>query len=488
MRRREFVKAATFGGAGLGRLGYSTDSRPAGGERPNVLMVIADDLTWRDCEPYGSKEVRTPNMARLAAEGVCFDAMYTGTAMCAPTRQQLYTGMFPVRNGAFPNHSWTHDGVRSLPHYLSELGYRTALSGKTHFGPPESFPFEIAGKPGADPDASDMSEIAAFVNRDNNQPYCLIVASRQPHVAWNKGDASAYPPDKLTVPEYLIDCPHTREALSKYYAEVTYLDAQLGAALRIVEESGQQDNTLIVFTSEQGAQLPFAKWTCYENGLRTAFIARWPGRVKPGSRAGAMTQYVDVVPTLIEAAGGDPRAVDTGRPDAHGSTGFDGRSFLPVLLGERDHHCDYVYGVQTTRGIGSGSACYPVRTIRSKRFRYIQNLNADATFSNVLTDKKKDGHALQWLEWARAHPEAEARARLYVKRPPEELYDLDADPYELNNIAGEARHAEAQTRLRRKLEEWMEQQGDLGIETEMQAKERKGKFLQKQRNKQAREE
>jgi len=100
----------------------------AGEKKPNVLIVVADDMLWRDCEPYGNPEVKTPNMARLAKEGMRFDRMFTATAMCAPTRQQLYTGMFPVRNGAYPNHSGVHAGVKSMVHHLKALGYRTILS------------------------------------------------------------------------------------------------------------------------------------------------------------------------------------------------------------------------------------------------------------------------------------------------------------------------------------------------------------------------
>ena len=153
MDRREFIRLVAAGvGVGLsgcgfteGKLGMAMKSESSG-ERPNIMLVIGDDMTWLDCEPYGNKEVRTPNMARLAREGMCFDAMFTATAMCAPTRQQLYTGIYPVRNGAYPNHSRVYDGVKSLVHYLKELGYRIGIIGKRHFGPRESFPFEAVGQ------------------------------------------------------------------------------------------------------------------------------------------------------------------------------------------------------------------------------------------------------------------------------------------------------------------------------------------------------
>ncbi len=194
LSRREFVRLAGTGIAGLLAC-RSRSARAESGEtsnRPNIMVVIGDDMTWHDCEPYGSKQVRTPNMKRLAGEGMRFDRMFTATAMCAPTRQQLYTGMYPVRNGAWPNHSAVYDGVKSMVHYLKDSGYRVGLVGKKHFKPPASYRFEFLKG-----NASSTGLIAEFVNRSKSQPYCLIVASNEPHGPWSKGDPSAYPPEEI---------------------------------------------------------------------------------------------------------------------------------------------------------------------------------------------------------------------------------------------------------------------------------------------------
>jgi N-sulfoglucosamine sulfohydrolase len=474
MNRRQFARHV---GLGVGGLAAALGRRVAAGadaQRPNIMLVIADDMTWIDCEPYGSKDVQTPNMARLAREGLCFDAMFTSTAMCAPTRQQLYTGMYPVRNGAYPNHSRVYDGVRSLPHHLKALGYRVGLIGKRHFGPAASFPFETTGGQGDKEGADDTAAIAEFVNRSAEQPYCLIVCSNEPHGPWNKGDPSAYDPDQLTVPPYLVDCPETRRQLPKYYAEITYLDRQLGDCMKVVDESGRTEDTMVIFTSEQGQGFPSqGKWTCYDTGLKTATILRWPAVVEPGTRTTALTQYVDVVPTLIEAAGGDPGSIDTGRPDANGDTGFDGRSFLSVLLGEAQRHRDYVYGAHTTRGIINGSACYPIRSVRSDRYKYIRNLNHTAVFYNVVSTR--DTGLLQaWIRLGGQDPAIAERVRLYQHRPAEELYDIERDPFELENLAGDPAHAAVKDELSRELDRWMQQQGDEGNETELCATERQG--------------
>jgi len=471
--RRDFLEAMGLGAAAMivpaGLLAAQGRAR-----KPNIMLIIGDDMLWQDCEPHGSKDVKTPNMARLAAEGMRFDRMFTATAMCAPTRQQIYTGMFPVRNGAYPNHSAVYDGVRSLPHHLKALGYRVGLIGKTHFKPASSYPFEIlaGGKQGA----SNTKVIAEFVNRDKEQPYCLIVCSNEPHGPWDKGDAAAYDADKLTVPAFLVDTKVTREALTKYYAEITFLDGQLGDCMKIVDASGSKDDTILMFTSEQGSSFPFGgKWTCYDAGLKTAFILRWPARVKAGSSTQAMTQYVDVTPTLIAAAGGDPKAIDTGRADAKGYTGFDGRSFMAVLEGKADKHHDYVYGVHTTRGIINGSECYPVRSVRSDRYKYIANLNHEAVFTNAVTTTGPDSVLQSWIEKGKTDPAAAARARAYQYRPAEELYDVSEDPWELNNLADDPKYRSVKESLRKELKAWMDQQGDKGNETEMLAEVRQGR-------------
>ena len=428
---------------------------------PNVLLVIADDMHYGDCGPHGSQQVRTSNLDRLAREGLRFDSAFTSTAMCAPTRQQLYTGIFPVRNGAYPNHSRVYEGTRSLVHHLEALGYRVGLAGKSHVKPRGSFPFEKVGKGGLDFEA-----IEEFITRDAEQPYCLVVASKQPHTPWNEGDASAYPPASIEVPPYLVDTPETREALSHYYAEVTHLDGQVGRCLDLVEESGSADRTLFVFTSEQGSALPFGgKWTCYDDGLRTVFLVRWPGRVRAGSHTDALIQYVDFVPTIVEAAGGEV-------PE-----GLDGQSFLAVLEGEADEHRDRVYGVHTTRGIKRGSECYPIRSIRSRRFKYIWNLAHESAFTNLCTHSEGNLGAIfaSWRAAGESDPASAARARAYQHRPAEELYDVLADPHELRNLAADPAYRDIMDGLRAELLEWMEQQGDDGIPTEMKALERQGK-------------
>ncbi|MCK4676929.1 MAG: sulfatase-like hydrolase/transferase [Bacteroidales bacterium] len=230
------------------------------------------------------------------------------------------------------------------------------------------------------------SYLDAFVdviNRADESPFFLIYAPHDPHNPWNYGNPDKYNPDAVEIPAYLIDCPETRAQIIRYYAEITYMDWQFGQLLDYLDKEGLTDNTIVIFTSEQGSSFPFAEWTCYDNGLKTYFIMRWPGHIKPGTRNAALTQYVDVIPTLFEAVGVRPEKINTGISDAEGYTGFDGKSFLKVLSGKKRHR-KYVYGVYATRGIISGSEAYPIRSIRSRKYKYIINMNHEVPFSNNL--------------------------------------------------------------------------------------------------------
>jgi arylsulfatase A-like enzyme len=450
--------------------------------RPNVVLIIADDQTWLDTGAYGNPQVPTPNIDRLAAEGMRFDASFTATAMCSPTRQQLYTGLYPVRSGAYPNHAWVKAGTRGIVHDFRDLGYRVGLTGKTHIGPPESFPFEVVGAQREGelaPDnllaGVDLEAAEAFVTRDRAQPFLLVVASNSPHEPWTHGDPDAFDRAALRVPPYLADSPATREALARYYAEITHLDGQIGAVLAILERAGRTSDTIVVYTSEQGTSLPFAKWTLYDAGTKTGLVVRWPGHVRAGSTTKAMVAYVDVLPTLLEAVGGTPPA------------GLDGRSFLGVATGKSDSHRDHVFGVHTNRGIIGGND-YPIRSVRSAGFKLIRNLMPENEYANVLTMPRGRTVLDSWKaagEAGDAH--AAARYRSYLRRPALELYDLAADPSELHNLAGDPRYAGVQRDLSARLDAWMAEQGDRGIETEREALEHIDPALQRELEQELRE-
>ncbi|HSG68980.1 MAG TPA: sulfatase, partial [Planctomycetaceae bacterium] len=280
-------------------------------EPPNVLIVMADDCTYNDLPLYGGQNAKTPHIDRLAAQGLTFNRAYLSEAMCQPCRAELFTGKYPMRNGCAWNHSASHPETTSIPQHLGKLGYRVGLAGKVHVKPDRAFPFESVE--GFEPNCvsnptrpHELEGVREFMTRDRRQPFCLVVALVEPHVPWVMGDASQYPPQNIKLPPNIADTPRTRQDFGRYLAEITYMDSQVGELLQTLNESGQSDDTLVLFSSEQGSQFPGCKWTNWDTGLHTALVARWPGVVPEGQRTDALVQYADVLPTLIELAGGDP--------------------------------------------------------------------------------------------------------------------------------------------------------------------------------------
>jgi len=427
--------------------------------KPNIVIVLADDLNADSIGCYGNPDTRTPNIDKLARQGMRFTQATTATAMCAPTRQMLYTGLYPVKSGAYPNHSQVRPGTKSIVHRLGKLGYRVGLHGKRHFGPANSFPFQKVGGGKFNADA-----IRKFMTEDKSEPFCLVVASHSPHVPWNQGDPSHFKPEQLTIPPYWVDTPEMRQAMTRYYAEVESLDNEVGRCMSVVEELKLDDNTIFIFTSEQGSQFPGCKWTCYETGLRVGLVIRWPGQIKAASVSEAWVNYVDILPTLVDAAGGPP------------VSGLDGRSFLSVLHGKTDSHNTVAYGVHTQLGaIGSQPKGYAVPYVRIGHYNYIMNLNHRATFTNALTKSDKEGYWASWARVSKANPTAAALMKRYQHRPAEELYDLDSDPHELKNLATSEKYSPVVNRLRIHLKGWMKSQGDKGQATELAAPKRKRK-------------
>ncbi len=420
--------------------------------RPNILLFIADDMTYSDAGTLGNSQVHTPNLDRLAQQGTTFTHMYTATAMCSPTRHMLYSGQYPVRSGAYPNHAKANPGTKSVVHYLSGLGYRVGLAGKSHVAPMEVYPFEkVAGRD------LDSGRLGEFIARDPEQPFALIVASTEPHQPWSKGDPSRYDAAEIELPPYFVDTPETREALTRYYAEITFMDGQLGQVLDLLEQHGAHDNTLTMFYSEQGISGPFAKWTLYDAGVRTSFVARWRGRVPAGERSAALLQINDLLPTWIEAAGGVPA------PE------IEGKSMLGLLLEPGPTHRDVVYGIQTTTGIVANLAPYPIRSIRDERYKLIWNIAHENRFTNLVTEQNRDGFYFSWRDAGETDARARELFERYQHRPEFEFFDVQADPHELRNVAEAPEHRGRIEGMLARLRAWMEDQGDLGLQTEVGA-------------------
>ncbi|MCK0137022.1 sulfatase [Arenibacter sp. S6351L] len=432
-------------------------------DRPNMLFILTDDQSQRDMGAYGNKVLSTPNMDKLASEGMVFDNAFTSTAMCVPSRATLLTGLYPMRHGAEANHAPIKKGINSVSKYLGDLGYRVGLIGKTHINPIDSFDFDYVKRLqdfawDSTLTKNEMLSAMKILNK-GGAPFVLFVCISNPHTPWPSEWSKT--PEEVELPPYLVDEPQTRLTMSRYYSHVEIADKKVGEAISAAQELNLYDDMLVFMSSDHGAEFVHSKYTLYDEGIKVPFIARWPGHIKSNSRTSAMIEFVDIVPTMINIAGGKPVKK------------LDGQSMLPVLLGKAANHKTYAFSSSSKDG---NKTDYPIKSIRSKEYKYITNPEYHETYTSWITDSTLgdnwpgyDRHYGYWLSWiAAADTSTRAKKMVdnYLHRPSEELYDLTEDPYELNNIANNPEYKKVKLNLRERLRKWMIEQRDIHFSAE----------------------
>ena len=448
MKLYNLINACTLGLL----LGLSQNAQAQQTDRPNIVVILADDLATSELSCYGGKNIQTKNIDRLAKEGMLMKNNYASCTMSVPIRASLYTGLYPARHGSFQNHKTSFSDIKSVTHYLPEIGYRVGRTGKQHTTPLSVYQFEEV--PGFEincvsPTANFTTNgIEEFITRDS-QPFCLYVCSTHPHTPWTWGNPDEFDEDKIILPPNSVDNKETRGIFRKYLAEIRSLDDEVGAVMEVLKKAGKLDNTLVIFLGEQGAQMPFGKWTCYRYGQHSALIARYPKKIKSNTTSDALVQYEDVLPTMIEFAGGSAVA------------DIDGKSFLPVLYGKQKKHREWTYGIHNN--IPEGTA-YPIRSVQDKRYKLIVNLTHEVDYfeKHLMNVKNRQQVWASWMDSVATNANARILTTRYVKRPAIEFYDLKKDPWELNNLAGKKQYAKRITNMQHELAKWMEQRGDKG--------------------------
>lgn len=402
-------------------------------KRPNLVLFVADDQSVFDYGSYGNSAVPTPATDRFAEESLVFDRAFTGQAICAPSRSMLYTGLYPVRNGCFLNHTEIRSGVKTLPVYLKALGYEVILAGKSHVNPLDQFPWTEWFRPqeqeGMPRPALPFRKMNSFFEQAKG-PFCMVVASEYPHGPFF--DKSSHDPERVKLEPFRAKTPQERRVNARYYENIEEGEGEFARVLSLLEEHGLAKDTVVVYTADHG--MFRGKFTVYHSGLQVPLMVRWPDRISPG-RSSTLVSLVDILPTFVALAKGPiPRDLD-------------GRNLLSVWEGRSKQGHDFVYGVGESQGIQDRSI-FPQRSISDGRYNYIYNFNS-------LERLKRDQKAGVAIDHFRARD-----AQRFAHRAEEELYDLVSDPHELNNIAGSKEVALAQSQLRRELFGWMERQGD----------------------------
>jgi len=435
-------------------------------EKPNFVIVLADDISADSFGCFGSPNPHTtPHIDKLAASGIRFKNMFVSEAMCAPARAELYTGLMPQRNGTFRNHKASNPDTKSMVHYLNDLGYRVGLAGKKHISPMKVYPFEnidgICGKANeANPNPDDWTGVEKFIKREPKQPFCIVIGSIHAHSPWTVGDTSHWKEEEVVLPPNLVDTPQTRSAYLHYLAEVREFDRQVGDTIEVLKKTKQLDHTMLIVLDENGAGMPGGKWTVFDWGVRSACVIKCPDSWKANFETDALAQYCDIVPTLIDAAGGTP------------SADLDGKSLLPLIKGETKTHRERAYFLFNNRvKEGKPDTHFSIRAVTDGKYKFIWNLTPQNLYSvNVTTcdltgEARKTDFGLIYpsmIDRRETDPHAQAMVDRIRSRPQHQLYDLTVDPYELHNLAGKTEHSARVKQFKGDLRKWMKQQGDDG--------------------------
>ena len=420
--------------------------------RPNILWLIAEDMgPALGC--YGQREVATPNLDRLAAEGVRFTRAYTTAPVCSPSRSALFTGMYQTTIGAHNHRAHRDDGyrlpegVRLLMEWLREAGYFTANLVEL----PAGFGFKGTGKTDWNftPPEQSAFDSKRWADLAGHQPFFAQINFQETHRKFRAPPHAD--PAKVDLPPYYPDHPAVRADHAAYLDAATELDRKIGLVLTQLERDGLADKTLVVFLGDNGEAHIRGKQFCYEEGLRVPLIVRWPKawpaptHLSAGQIDDRLVEAIDLAPSMLSLAGA------LVPPKMQGRVLFGENAAPPrqYAFGARDR-CD--------------ETVFRLRTVRDERFRYIRNFTPDRPF--LQPNEYKARQYPLWTLLPQLYAEGKltpAQAALCAPRmPEEELYDLETDPHEIRNLAGSAGHEMVIERLRQVLEKWMVETDDQG--------------------------
>ncbi|MEL6107919.1 MAG: sulfatase [Planctomycetota bacterium] len=443
--------------------------RSATDSRPNLVLMIADDMNWDDCGCYGHPSIRTPNIDRLASEGLRFEHAYLTTNSCSPSRASIITGRYPHNTGAEQLHWPIPSGTNTFVQRLKTAGYYTAAAGKWHLGDAVRDHFDKIyeastagfvlpsgqdGKPSkmiaAQPSGCEDWE-KAIDERDKSKPFFMWLAALDPHREYS--DRALDPPhmpSDVIVPPHLPDTPDVREDLRMYYDEIGRLDSYVGKVMAKLSDQGVADNTLVLFISDNGRPFPRDKTTLYDGGIRTPWIVRWPDKITAGETTDALVSSVDIAATFIELSHGSEQANAPGFLSSS-----EGKSFAHVLRDSTRSHRQYAFGEDHWHDYEDHARC-----VTDGRFKLIRNDYVDLPS----TPSADAGRGLSWQNMLKLNAEGklkrEQKACFRSPRPAWELYDLRRDPGELTNRVDDPAFASVRSRLQKALQRWTKETAD----------------------------
>ena len=431
----------------------------------NVLLLTFDDMNYDSVGCYGNPmDDITPNLDKLAAEGIRFNHSHVTIGICQPSRSVLLTGLYPNHNGA-RGFEDIDESVTTLTEVLHENGYYNGIIGKeTHVSPRHKFCWDECISVyneeegwGRDPEVYYRKSCEFFRNaKVAGKPFFAMINSHDPHRPFAGSDdeisffghntlvEKTYAPDEVYIPQFLPDLPDIRKELAWYYASVHRADATLGRILDALDDTGYRDETLVLFLSDNGMAFPFAKTNCYQDSTRSPYIMRWPGTIEGGSVSDALISGVDVTPTILDILG------------LRSIAGIDGKSFKDSLLKGSEVN-DFIFTMffkTANNAITKSVRSYPMRCVEDKRFSYIFNDWSDG--KKVFMNESLSGLTFKAMKEAGENDmDIKDRVDFFQYRVTEEFYDIEKDPHALINLIDSDEYRELINHFRVRMKEYL---------------------------------
>lgn len=435
--------------------------------QPNIVLIVTDDQGMDMLGCYGDPNVKTPAIDKLAQEGVRFTNAYCTTPSCSPSRSVILTGMHNHKNGQYGLghsvfHFRTHENIVPLPVLLSRLGYFTIHAGKFHIYPKEQYAFDIVDERDGDNAVRMVKNFEnSLARKPNGVPFFLYFATTDPHHAGGRNMNLPYGPDrfgnrdnghegvtdlkydpnKIVVPHYLPDIAEARAELAQYYQSINRIDQGVEALVNLLKAKGMYDNTVIIFTSDNGAPFPGAKTNMYDAGVRLPFVVKTLPNQAKNAVSSSLISFTDITPTILDLAGllnqskqllkiSSKKIISWEWEYVANDTAFHGQSFVPILKNPAHKTYSEVF---LSHSFHELHQFYPMRAIVTDTFKFIWNLayqlpkhtfngKSESIMGNAIYEKNLENFGTRSV------------ASL-VQRPEFELYNLKQDPKEINNLA-----------------------------------------------------
>lgn len=428
---------------------------------PNILMIVSED-NGPELGSYGDPYVRTPTLDSLAASGIRFENAFVPYSVCSPSRACFYTGLLPHQNGQLGLATHKYQMYQNYPwlgSYLKKQGYRTGMIGKLHVNPESAFEVDYRAIRGANfhKQGRDMTKYAAaaseFINQ-GEEPFFLAINYPDAHFplhdqAFGIPEHPLGADDVKVLPWVGADSERLRTQMAAYYNCMERLDHGVNLLFEELRKSGKLENTIIIYFGDHGAQFSRGKATVYEAGLRIPMLVSWPDHIKSNTVIEELVSTIDIFPTVIEATGNE---VPDYLPGIAWQKFFDGK--------DKGGH-EYITGITT----GSAPGIYTFSiSFRDKQYKLIWNPHPEEENHLALAyEEHRNQHfeaGTTKEEMASSTEQVQKAYKIWEKQLEFELYDLESDPYEWNNLSENPKYARELKRMKKALKKWQEKYND----------------------------